>query len=83
MISRYLPLRPKFNREIIPQGLRQSYEQLHCRIRELTADDIMHKHINAAMNSLKFTIANCNDFVVDRIFAIEREAEVGVIVVMK
>ena len=43
----------------------------------------MHKHINAAMNSLKFTIANCNDFVVDRIFAIEREAEVGVIVVMK
>ena len=39
----------------------------------------MRKHINAAMNSLKFTLRECNNFVVDRIFAIERFADVVVI----
>lgn len=71
------PLVPKFDPSIIPSNLREKYNSLGCKIRELSDDDLMKKEIEHVFSSLLRSSFQGSSFSVDRVFAISRDAEVG------
>ena len=80
---RIRPLEPLFDPSVIPANLKSVYKNIHCKIRELNADDVMLKEIQHAFSSLQRTSYRGTTIRVDRIFAISRKAEVAVSMSLK
>lgn len=80
---RIRPLKPLFDPSIIPLQLKSVYDTLHCKIRELNADDLMLKEIQHAFSSLQRTSYRGTTIHVDRIFAVSREEEVTLVISLK
>lgn len=71
------PIFPKFDPDSIPADLKNLYANFHCKIREINQEDAIYKPIRGAMNALRFTAAQSQEFIVDRIFELSREEEVS------